>query len=107
MQSFTHTVILTYAALLVIGGIIGWRVGGSRISLTSSLISAAVLSVAYRVSRDEPRLGFSIATVVAIALAVVFVFRLRKTHKFMPSGMMLVVSAVVAVILAWSTYQAS
>lgn len=107
MQSFTHTVILTYAALLVLGGIIGWRVGGSRTSLTSSLISAALLSVAYRISREEPRVGFLIATVVALALAVVFVFRLRKTGKFMPSGMMLALSAIVAVILAWSTYQAS
>lgn len=107
MQSFTSIVILTYAALLVVGGIIGWRVGGSRMSLTFSLISAALLSVAYRISREEPRQGLLLATVVAFALAVVFVFRLRKTRKFMPSGMMLAVSAIVALILAWSTYQAS
>src|SRR5581483_4297674 len=95
MHSFTAIVILTYAALLVIGGVIGWRVGGSRMSLTSSLISAALLSIAYRISRIEPRAGILMAAVVAFALAVLFVFRLRKTRKFMPSGMMLALSAAV------------
>lgn len=106
MHTFTSAVILTYAGLLVIGGIIGWRISGSRISLTSSLASAALLSVAYRISSSEPRSGYLMAAIIALALAILFAFRLRKTKKFMPSGMMLLLSAVVTIILAWSATQA-
>lgn len=106
MNSLTSAVILGYAGLLVLGGIIGWRVSGSRISLTSSLISAALLAVAYRISLTRPIAGQAMATLVAAALAVLFAFRLRKTKKFMPSGMMLIVSGIVMVILAWCTIQA-
>lgn len=106
MNSFTSAVILIYAFLLLVGGIIGWRVSGSRISLTSSLISAALLAAAYRISLGSPFSGRLMATLVATALEVVFAMRFRKTKKFMPSGMMLIVSGVVMVILAWSTIQA-
>jgi uncharacterized membrane protein (UPF0136 family) len=106
MPGFTSVVILSYAVLLVVGGIVGWRVSGSRISLTSSLISAALLSAAFRISRASPRGGYALAAFVAMVLAVFFAFRLRKTKKFMPSGMMLIVSGVVTAILAWSTFQA-
>jgi uncharacterized membrane protein (UPF0136 family) len=103
MHTFTSAVILSYAAILVAGGFIGWRVSGSRISLTASLLSALLLSIAYRLSQTSPAGGRLMATIVALALAVLFASRLRKTKKFMPSGMMLLLSIVVTVILAWST----
>lgn len=106
MQPFTSIVILGYAAILVIGGVIGWRVSGSRISLTSSLISAALLSIAYRLSHTSPGGGYLMATLVAFALAVLFGMRVRKTRKFMPAGMLLLLSAAVTIILAWSTTRA-
>jgi uncharacterized membrane protein (UPF0136 family) len=105
MNSYTSAVILGYAGLLVVGGFIGWRVSGSRISLTSSLISAALLAAAYRISLGSPFAGRLMAMIVATALEAVFAMRLSKTRKFMPSGMMLIVSGVVMVILAWSTIQ--
>ena len=103
MHAFASAVILIYAALLVAGGYVGWRKSGSRISLTAGLISAALLSVAFRVVWYSPRAGYLMADIVAIALSIMFSLRFRKTKKFMPAGMMLVVSDVVAVILAWST----
>ena len=106
MEPFTSAVILTYAAILVVGGFIGWRKSGSRISLTSGLISALLLSIAYRLSQSSPVGGRLMGTIVALALAALFGWRLRKTKKFMPSGMMLLLSLVVAVILAWSTARA-
>ncbi len=106
MLRFAFAVIVVYTAFLVVGGIIGWRVSGSRISLTSSLVSAALLSVAWRISLDAPKSGYLMATIVALALAILFALRLRKTKKFMPSGMMLLLSAIVTIILAWSAIQA-
>ena len=103
MHAFTSAVILTYAAILIVGGFIGWRMSGSRISLTSSLACAAVLAAAYRLSRTYQAGGSLLATIVALALVVLFAMRLRKTRKFMPSGMMLLLSSLVTIILAWST----
>ncbi len=106
MHAFTSAVILIYAAILVAGGVIGWRVSGSRISLTSSLISAFLLTVAYRITLSSPLGGYALAAFVSVALEAVFALRLSKTKKFMPSGMMLILSGVVTVILAWSIFQA-
>ena len=103
MLPFTSAVILTFAAILVVGGFIGWRKSGSRISLTSSLISAVLLSIAYRLSLSSPAGGTLMGALVALALTALFAWRLRKTKKFMPSGMMLLLSLAVSVILAWST----
>ena len=103
MYTLPSAVILTYAAILVAGGFVGWRMSGSRISLTSSLISAVLLSIAFRLSQSSPAGGYLMGTIVALALAALFALRLRKTKKFMPSGMMLLLSFAVAVILAWST----
>jgi hypothetical protein len=43
--------------------------------------------------------GYLLATVVALGLAVLFFRRLRKTGRFMPSGLMLVVSSAAALLL--------
>jgi uncharacterized membrane protein (UPF0136 family) len=95
-------VILVYAGILVIGGFIGWRLSGSRMSFTSSLISAALLSVAYRLSRIAPRPGYLLGTAICLGLAAMFGVRLKKTGKFVPSGILLLLSAAVAITLAWS-----
>jgi uncharacterized membrane protein (UPF0136 family) len=99
MQSFGVVVILLYAGLIVVGGVIGWRVSGSRASLTASLASAALLAIAYRLSLSNMLGGYLLATVVALGLAVLFFRRLRKTGRFMPSGLMLVVSSAAALLL--------
>jgi uncharacterized membrane protein (UPF0136 family) len=95
-------VILGYAALLVAGGIVGWRVSGSRASLTSSLISAAMLSVAFRIAQLNPAAGYLVAALVALMLSIFFFTRFRKTGKFMPSGMMMAVSATVTLYFLWN-----
>jgi uncharacterized membrane protein (UPF0136 family) len=103
MQNFGMAIVVVYGSLLVVGGVIGWRVSGSRVSLTASLASAALLAVAYRISLSNAFGGYLLATAVALGLAVVFSRRLRKTKKFMPSGMMLAVSSVAALLLAGIT----
>ena len=45
--------------------------------------------------------GFWLAGAVAIALTVLFGVRYGKSGKFMPSGMLGLLSVVVAALLAW------
>jgi uncharacterized membrane protein (UPF0136 family) len=88
-----------YAALLGVGGVIGFVKAGSRPSLIAGLVSAAVAVVCLVLWRSGNRLGLYLGVVLAIALFAQFGARFRKTHKFMPSGLLAVVSVAVAVTL--------
>ncbi len=101
MQTLAPAIMLIYGGILIAGGVIGWRVSGSRISLTASLASAALLAIAYRISLGAPFAGYLMATIVALGLAVLFTLRLRKTGKFMPAGLMLALSCIAAVLFGW------
>ena len=103
MSALAVGVISVYGVILIVGGIVGWRLSGSRISLTASLASAALLAVAYRVAFFHLLAGYLLALLVLLGLTVLFGLRLRKTGKFMPSGMMLVVSGITFAILGWLT----
>jgi uncharacterized membrane protein (UPF0136 family) len=86
------TVLWVYIILLLVGGLIGFLKAGSKISLLTSAISAAVLIIASIPSLLQPGARqIAIETILALLL-VVFAFRLAKTKKFMPSGLMLVLT---------------
>lgn len=102
MRNMATTVMLAYAVTLVIGGLGGWRVSGSRLSFTAGLGSAAALAVAYRISLTMPFGGYLLAAIIAAVLAIVFSLRLQKTKKILPSGLLLLLSAVTAMVMGWS-----
>ena len=81
-------VLWTYIVLLIVGGMIGFLKAGSKISLILSVAFAAVLSLcaAHVVFQAY------MADIVLAALLVVFGVRLAKTKKFMPSGLMLIIT---------------
>ncbi len=87
-----HTVLWIYIVLLLIGGLIGFLKAGSKISLITSAVAAALLIVAGIPGLFTPSLGRGIADAIMAALLVVFAIRLAKTRKFMPSGLMLVIT---------------
>lgn len=99
-------VLVVYALLMLVGGIIGFTTAGSRASLVSGVGSAVVLAAAWVVSRSSPVAGLWLGAVAAILLCIVFAMRLAKTAKFMPSGMLLVVSVVALVLLTYSALSA-
>ena len=103
METIASATILIYAAVLVIGGVVGWRLSGSRMSFTASLVSAALLTTAYRLSHSSSFGGYLMAAIVSLGLVILFALRFRKTGKFLPSGMMLLVSLVVVILLGWTT----
>jgi uncharacterized membrane protein (UPF0136 family) len=89
MNSFADAVLWVYILLLLAGGMMGFLKAGSKVSLITSVISAAILALC------ALRLVFKdyMADVVMVMLLVVFAVRLVKTKKFMPSGMMLALTA--------------
>lgn len=84
------TVLWIYIVLLLIGGLIGFFKGKSQVSLIMSVAFAAVLILCAMDIIFKPY----VANIVMVALLVVFTIRLTKTKKFMPAGLMLVVTIV-------------
>jgi uncharacterized membrane protein (UPF0136 family) len=83
-------VLWIYIILLVIGGLIGFLKGKSKVSLIMSVAFAAALSLC---AADLITIRHA-ADVLLVALLVVFAMRLVKTKKFMPAGLMLVITIV-------------
>ena len=90
MHNFANTVLWVYIVLLVVGGLIGFLKAKSQVSLIMSVAFAALLSLCAAGVVFQPYM----ADILLAALLIVFGMRLAKTKKFMPSGMMLIVTLV-------------
>jgi uncharacterized membrane protein (UPF0136 family) len=87
-----------YIALLVVGGLIGFLKGKSKISLNMSVGFAAALAICNIPGLLGDNLAKNAANVLLILLLVVFGMRLAKTRKFMPAGMMLIVTLAALIL---------
>jgi uncharacterized membrane protein (UPF0136 family) len=91
----TSTIILwVYIALLVVGGLIGFLKAGSKASIITSAIFGVLLALS--------ALGIfssSVALVLIGFLAVFFGMRFAKGKKFMPAGMMALLSFLALIAL--------
>ncbi|MCL4787107.1 MAG: hypothetical protein KJ070_09990 [Verrucomicrobia bacterium] len=91
MNLSPNKVLWIYIVLLVVGGLIGLLKGKSKVSLILSVIFAALLSLCAAGIIFQ----YYVADILLAILLVVFGMRLAKTKKFMPAGLMLVVTLVV------------
>lgn len=96
-----------YALLLGGGGVMGYLKAGSRPSLIAGSISALAALVALGLSAANHQLGVPLGLILSIALFLLFGYRYAvKTRKFMPSGLLAVVSlivlAVMFLVMDWS-----
>jgi uncharacterized membrane protein (UPF0136 family) len=95
-----RVVLFIYTLLLAGGGVMGFVKAGSRPSLIAGVGSAAATLIALGVSFWRPYEGLVLATVVALFLCLFFNYRfVSKSRKFMPSGLLAVVSLVVLGVL--------
>lgn len=86
------TILWIYIVLLVVGGLIGFMKAKSAMSLYMSTGFAAVLALCAIHGLLDAKLARGLADVLMVVLLVVFGIRLAKTQRFMPAGMMLVVT---------------
>lgn len=93
-----YTVLWIYIVLLLVGGLIGFLKAKSKVSLITSATAAAILVVTAIPGLFSPRFASGLADVVMAVLLVVFAIRLGKTKKFMPSGLLLIVTAAALVL---------
>ena len=90
MNNFANTVLWVYIVLLVVGGLMGFLKAKSKVSLIMAVVFAALLALC----AVGAVFKYYMADIFLAALLVVFAMRLAKTKKFMPSGMMLILTLV-------------
>jgi uncharacterized membrane protein (UPF0136 family) len=83
-----NTVLWIYIVLLVVGGMVGYLKAGSKASLIASVSFAAALTLCAIGIIFQPQ----VADILLAVLLVFFGLRLSKSKKFMPSGLMLVLT---------------
>ncbi len=87
-----NVILWIYIVFLVIGGLIGFLKAKSKVSLYMSCGFAAVLVLCAIPNFFDADLRANLANGLMAALLVVFAIRLAKTKKFMPAGLMLIVT---------------
>ena len=92
MSISPNLVLWIYIVLLLVGGLIGFLKANSKVSLIMSAVFAALLILTAVKGILDAAFARNLANILMAALLVVFAMRLAKTKKFMPSGMMLVVT---------------
>ena|ERR1051325_624439 len=87
-----NKVLWTYIVLLVVGGLIGFLKGKSQVSLYMSVAFAVALTFTAIPGLLRENAAIGIADALMAVLMVVFTIRLAQTKKFMPAGLMLVLT---------------
>ena len=91
-----ETILWIYIVLLVLGGLIGFLKAKSKISLITSVAFGAVLSVC-----ALDKLPIEVAWGILSFLALFFLIRFLKTKKFMPGGMMTLLTFATIIAVVW------
>jgi uncharacterized membrane protein (UPF0136 family) len=99
MMQFEKIVFWSYVVLLLIGGLIGFFSAGSKVSLMTSAVAAALLILTRLPGVFQPAFGRGLENVIMAVLIIVFAWRLTKTKKFVPNGLMLILTVVVLLLL--------
>lgn len=87
-----NTVLWIYIVLLLVGGLIGFLKAKSPVSLVMSSAFAAALVLCAVPGVFDVNFRKNLANILMAALLVVFAVRLAKTKKFMPAGLMLLLT---------------
>jgi uncharacterized membrane protein (UPF0136 family) len=93
----TTAILLVYIVLLLVGGYLGFKKAGSKVSLVTATAFAFALAVCAFAPRPQ---GLRVAEGLQVVLVLVFAARYLKKKTFMPAGLMLMVT-VAALVAEW------
>ena len=91
-----EVILWIYIVLLVIGGLIGFLKAKSKISLITSVAFAVILGIC---AKDI--LPIEVSWGILSFLALFFLLRFLKNKKFMPSGMMTLLTIATIIVVVW------
>ncbi len=87
-----------FGVFIFVGGVIGFRASHSTASLVMGSSFSFLLMISSFAAYKKFLLGYFFGTLLTSILLLFFLFRFYTTLKFMPSGMMALMSFVVLVI---------
>lgn len=94
--SMSQKLTLGYAALVGIGGAMGYLKGGSQKSLIAGGLSASVLYYVYTILPSNPVLASSVGLALSAALLGVMGSRFKRSGKIFPAGVVSFASLVMS-----------
>jgi len=98
-MKYLTLLICSFGLLIGMGGLIGFFVAGSIASLIAGSTFSFLLLMSGYLMQNNRRLGLISSTFLTISLAGFFSYRYLVTEKFMPSGMMALLSAIVFLVI--------
>jgi len=95
---FLFYLILTYAAVLVVGGLTGFIVAGSEISLWMGGIFGLLLTISAFTLKKNRMVALTAITFLSLLLTAFFAYRFYTTGGWMPGGTLMIFSGLVLII---------
>jgi uncharacterized membrane protein (UPF0136 family) len=96
----TAAVAIIYGLLVLAGGLMGYRKARSTPSLMAGLSFGIALVVSGFYVWHGERMGLKAALALSSALLIVMGIRFAKTKKFMPSGLVTILSLAALIVFA-------
>lgn len=91
MNKITLT-LMTYSALLAGGGLFGYLKAGSLASLIMSGTFAILILLSIYINKESPAMGYKVSYGLLAFLSAFFLYRTVLTGKFMPAGMLAIIT---------------
>ncbi|GMY36534.1 protein FATTY ACID EXPORT 2, chloroplastic-like [Fagus crenata] len=95
-MSMSQKLTLAYAALVGVGGVMGYLKSGSQKSLLAGALSASLLCYVYAQLPARPILASSVGLGLSAALLGVMGSRFKKSGKIFPAGVVSLVSLIMS-----------
>eukprot|EP00667_Euglena_gracilis_P026763 EG_transcript_32547 len=96
-MSSTQLLDLAMAALVPAGGVLAYVRKGSVPSLVGGVGVGLAYGLAAYLAEEQPNAGYTVGAVASLALSIIGLLRFRKTGKFMPAGLLLVLGVLTTV----------
>ena len=94
---------IVFGVLTILGGIVGYVKAGSVASIIAGAVTGVLLLVGAFLLPEHRAAGLAIALIISLLLAAQFIPKFLRTSRFMPAGIMSVLSVIgiIAAIVAW------
>ncbi len=88
-----------YSIIVICGGLVGCFIAGSIPSLVAGLVFGGLIALnSYKIYKGNVK-GMTLSLIQSLILGSFFLYRLKVTGKFMPAGMMVIISFAVTILL--------
>lgn len=93
MNEISKVTSYVYGAALIIGGLIGFVVAQSTMSLTAGTVSGILVLIACKLGDKKPKEAYLFIAAVSLVVASFFFNKFASNRILMPYGLMLIISA--------------